>query len=147
MATADEALVRRFYEEMCNVHRNELATELFTADHQFHDPQVNTGVGPQGMVEAVSTYQDGLEGHWEIEELFAAGGRVVVRWTGSGRHVAPLNGMPPTGREIEVDAISIHRTEGGKIAETWGVWDTLGLLQQLGVVPSATASDPPGDQG
>jgi hypothetical protein len=24
-----------------------------------------------------------------------------------------------------------------KIAETWEVWDTLGFLQQLGVVPTA----------
>jgi hypothetical protein len=34
-----------------------------------------------------------------------------------------------------VDAIAIHRMRGGKIAETWEVWDTLGFLQQIGVVP------------
>jgi len=25
----------------------------------------------------------------------------------------------------------------GRIAETWEVWDTLGFLQQLGVVPTS----------
>jgi predicted ester cyclase len=61
---------------------------------------------------------------------------VVVRLTGSGKHVGEVNGIPPSGRPISVDAISIHRIEGGKIAETWEVWDTLGFLQQIGVVPA-----------
>ena len=60
----------------------------------------------------------------------------MVRWTGSGTHVAEVNGVPPTGNSIRVDAITIHRMQDGKIAETWEVWDTLGFLQQIGVVPA-----------
>lgn len=135
MSTTQEAVVRRFYEEMANGRHNEIADELFTPDHVLHDPQVPAQAGPRGITEAVSVYQDGLEGHWEIEELFSAGDRVVVRWTGSGRHVAELNGIPPTGKEVHVDAISVHRLDGDKIAESWEVWDTLGMLQQIGVVP------------
>ena len=137
MSAADEAVVRRFYEEMNNGRRNELASELFTADHVMHDPQVPTGVGPAGMAETVAVYQVGVDGHWGIEEMFSAGDRVVVRWTGSGTHVGEVNGIPPTGNKIRVDAITIHRMSDGKIAETWEVWDTLGFLQQLGVVPKA----------
>jgi steroid delta-isomerase-like uncharacterized protein len=136
MSAADEATVRRFYEEMNNGRRNDIAPELFTADHQMHDPQVPSGVGPQGMADVVSAYQKGVEGHWQIVELFSAGDRVVVRWTGTGTHVAEMNGIPATGRKVRVDAITIHRMSGGKIAETWEVWDTLGFLQQLGVVPA-----------
>ena len=61
----------------------------------------------------------------------------VLRWTGWGRHTVTLNGIPLMGRQINVDAISIHHITGGKIAETRTVWDTLGLLQRLGVVPAA----------
>ena len=136
MSAADEATVRRFYEQMNNERKNDLAPELFTADHQFHDPQVPGGVGPQGMAEVVSVYQKAVEGHWGIEEMFSTDDRVVVRWTGSGTHTAELNGIPPTGKKISVDAITIHRMDSGKIAETWEVWDTLGFLQQLGVVPA-----------
>ena len=60
-----------------------------------------------------------------------------MRWTGSGTHVAEVNGIPPTGKPISVDAITIHRMSSGQIAETWEVWDTLGFLQQLGVVPTS----------
>ncbi len=44
--------------------------------------------------------------------------------------------MPPTGTTIAVDAITIFRISHGKIAEEWTVWDALGLLQQVGAVPS-----------
>jgi len=137
MSAENEAVVRRFYEQMNNERKNELASELFTEDHIMHDPQVPAGTGPQGMVDVVSAYQKGVEGHWAIEELFSAGDKVIVRWTGSGTHVAELNGIPPTGKKIAVDAISIHQLRDGKIAESWEVWDTLGFLQQLGVVPAS----------
>jgi predicted ester cyclase len=127
MGASEEAVVRRFYEEMNNGRKNELAPELFTDDHVFHDPQVPADV--------VSVYQRSVEGHWAIEEIFSAGDRVVVRWTGSGTRVGEINGIPPTGRSIRVDAIAIHKVTGGKIAESWEVWDTLGFLQQIGAVP------------
>ena len=136
MSADDEAVVRRFYEEMCNGRQNDLAAEIFADGHELHDPQVPARPGPEGMAAVVSTYQNGVDGHWGIEELFSAGDRVVVRWVGSGTHVGEVNGIPPTNKPIRVDAISIHRMEGGKIAETWEVWDTLGFLQQLGVVPA-----------
>ncbi|TQC45233.1 ester cyclase [Rhodococcus sp. WS4] len=137
MGSAEEAVVRRFYEEMNNDRKNEIAAELFSSDHEMHDPQVPGGPGPAGMAAAISAYQDGVDGHWNIEEMFSAGDRVVVRWTGTGTHVGEMNGIPPTGNTIRVDAISIHRLADGKIAETWQVWDTLGFLQQLGAVPTS----------
>ncbi|MBV8296233.1 MAG: ester cyclase [Acidimicrobiia bacterium] len=136
MSAADEAVVRRFYEQMNNERKNELAPELFTESHVMHDPQVQAGKGPQGMADTVTAYQTGVDGHWGIEEIFSTDDRVVVRWTGSGTHVGEINGIPPTGNKVRVDAIAIHRMEGDKIAETWEVWDTLGFLQQLGVVPA-----------
>jgi steroid delta-isomerase-like uncharacterized protein len=135
MSAANEAVVRRFYEEMNNDRKLDLAPDLFTADHVFHDPQVPAADGPQGVADTVRAYQDGVDGHWQIEELFSAGDRVVVRWTGSGTHVGEMNGLPATGKSVRVDAITIHRMRDGKIAETWEVWDTLGFLQQLGAIP------------
>jgi predicted ester cyclase len=137
MSAADEAVVRRFYEQMCNERKNEIAPEVFAPDHRMHDPQVHAGDGPSAMADAISAYQQGVDGHWQIEEIFSAGDRVVARWTGSGTHVGDMNGIAPTGNKVKVDAISIHRVQDGKISETWQVWDTLGFLQQLGVVPTA----------
>ena len=135
MSAADEAVVRRFYEEMNNDRKLELAPELFTADHRMHDPQVPAPDGPDGMAAIVKVYQDGVQGHWQIEDIFSTDDKVVVRWTGSGIHVAEVNGIPATGKSISVDAITIHRMASGQIAETWEVWDTLSFLQQIEVIP------------
>ena len=137
MSAANEAVVRRFYEEMNNGRKLELAPELFASDHKFHDPQI-PGIpdGPDGVASTVKVYQAGLDGHWEIEDIFSAGDKVTIRWTGSGTHVGEVNGIPATGKKISVDAICVHRVVDGKIAETWEVWDTLGFLQQLGVLPA-----------
>src|SRR5438093_4429735 len=100
MSATDEAVVRRFFEEMCNGRKNQLAPELFTDDHQFHDPQVPAGPGPQGVADVISVYQEGVNGRWAVEDLFSAGDRVVARWIGSGTHVGEVNGIPPTGKDV-----------------------------------------------
>jgi predicted ester cyclase len=45
-------------------------------------------------------------------------------------------GLPPTGKSITMTGIEIFRIENGKIAELWGEANLLGLMQQLGILPS-----------
>ncbi|HZD65155.1 MAG TPA: ester cyclase [Acidimicrobiales bacterium] len=134
-ATAEERTVRRFYEEVCNEGREEVAPQLFTEDHRFHGPQGPTGDGPQGVVATVSAHRQAMREHRDVEDLFSTGDRVVVRWVGTGAPVGLVQNVADTQREVWVDAISIHRLEGGKIAETWEAWDTEGSLR----TPSAVA--------
>ena len=49
-------------------------------------------------------------------------------------------GMAATGKQSTVTGITIDRIVDGRFVESWTNWDTLGLMQQLGVVPAlATA--------
>jgi steroid delta-isomerase-like uncharacterized protein len=136
MSDDNERLVRRFFEEFCNDRRAEVADEIVAQDFVSYGPQAPPAVGPDGVKERVGLYQDAVDGHWEIQEIFSAGDRVVTRWIGSGTHQGELMGVAPTGAGIAVDAISVFRIEDGKIAEEWTVWDALGLLQQVGAVPA-----------
>ncbi len=43
--------------------------------------------------------------------------------------------IPATGRQVEVTGTVTYRLAGGKVVEYWGNFDTLGLMQQLGVLP------------
>jgi len=139
-SAANEALVRRFFDEFCNDRRGELAPELVADDYVSHGPQAPPAQGPDGVVARVGLYQEAVDGHWTIDEIFSAGDRVVVRWTGTGTHVGELMGVPPTDRPISVEATSIFRIADGKIAEEWTVWDALGLLQQIDAVPAPAAA-------
>ena len=137
MNEQNETLSRRFFEEVCNGRRLEVADEIIAPDHIFHEPQTPIPAnGPEGVKAAVRIYQEGLDGRWEVKDVVSDADRVVTRWVGHGVHNSELMGMAPTGREIHVDAITIHRIADGKIAEDWTVWDALGLLQQLGAVPT-----------
>jgi len=137
MPTENETLVRRFFEEFCNQRRGDVADELIADDYVSHGPQAPPAEGPDGVRDRVGLYQDAVDGHWDVEEIFSDGDRVIARWTGTGTHRGELMGVEPTGLPISVDAISIFRISNGKIAEEWTVWDALGLLQQVGAVPAA----------
>jgi steroid delta-isomerase-like uncharacterized protein len=139
-AEDNKALVRRFFEEVCNARNLGVADELFTANHTYHDPSSpSIGRGPEGMKQLMSTYQTAFpDAHWNIDAMLVTedGETVVTRWTGSGTNTSDLPGIPATGKKAMVPGIWIHRFSSGKIVESWNVWDTLGMLQQLGVVPT-----------
>jgi predicted ester cyclase len=61
---------------------------------------------------------------------------VVIQYTGRGTNTGAGNGLPATGKSVEVTGVTIFRIKGGKIAEEWNETDMLGLLKQLGLIPS-----------
>ena len=72
-----------------------------------------------------------------VEDVVAEGDEVVTRVTLRGTHQGESEEFgPPTGRRVEVQGITIHRIEGGKIVEEWNSYDNLSLLQQLGLAPA-----------
>jgi steroid delta-isomerase-like uncharacterized protein len=136
MSVENEALARRFFEELCNQRNGAVADEIVSAEYVSHGPQAPPAEGPEGVRARIAVYQDALEGYWDVQEILSAEeDRVVVRWIGRGTHTGELMGIPATGATIACDATTIFRITGGKIAEEWTVWDALGLLQQVGAVP------------
>jgi predicted ester cyclase len=75
------------------------------------------------------------EHHMRIDHLVVEGDLAAYRIVHRAKHTGEFFGIPPTGKEIRVTEMNIARLEGDKIAEQWSLWDGLGLLQQLGVVP------------
>src|ERR1041384_7007531 len=142
MSDQATAIVRRFFDEMCNERKLNIADELFSVDHVYHDPQTPTGPGPDGMRQVIAAYQTSFpNAYWQVHETIVAGNDVITRWTGKGTQDEPLMGIPATGRSVNVDGIWIHRVAGNQIVESWNVWDTLGMLQQLGVIPEMAQAE------
>lgn len=72
--------------------------------------------------------------HMKVVDLIAEGDKVVGRFTCSGTHLGDWLGHAPTGRRFEaVDEVSIFRLREGRIVHAWGIEDTLGRLEQLGL--------------
>jgi steroid delta-isomerase-like uncharacterized protein len=116
--------------------------ELAAPDYVGHDPsQPEDTRGPEGIKEFVGTYLAGFpDGKITIDEQLAEGDLVASRWTGRGTHKGELMGIPPTGKQVTVSGLTISRVKNGKVVEEWQNWDTLGMLQQLGVVPEMASA-------
>ena len=71
-----------------------------------------------------------------IDEVIEAAPHAITRFTLRGTQTAPFMGIPPTGRAITVSAIAILTVDNGKVTHLRAIFDQLGLLRQLGVVPS-----------
>ena len=139
MLTEDnKALMRRFIEEVFNKRNLAAIDELIAPNHIDHAAAaVGLPVGPEGSRQAIGMMLTAFpDMHVTIEDMIAEGDKVVFRMTLRGPQQGAFGSIPPTGKQVAVSTIDIVRIEGGKIAEEWGIDDMLGMLQQLGVVPS-----------
>ena len=74
--------------------------------------------------------------HVQLDDMVADGDKLVSRYTVHGTHEGELMGIPPTGKQVSVGGIAIDRFEDGQSVEHWEVFDQMGMMQQLGVIPA-----------
>jgi steroid delta-isomerase-like uncharacterized protein len=135
----NKTLVRRYWEEVWNQGNLAVVDELITADFDGHPApsDANFGRGPTGQKQFVDMYRTAFPDlRMTIEDMTAEGDRVAVRWTARGTNTGEMMGMPATGKHATVTGMFLNRLAAGKIAEGWGNFDALGMLQQLGVIPT-----------
>ncbi len=135
-AEENKSLVRRFVEEFWNEGNTAAADELMAPDAEIHMP---TGemVNLDGLKGFASMFRGSFpDWHSTAEELIAEGDKVAERWTGRGTHLGELQGIPPTGKRVEVPGSVFYRIVDGKIVEFRGLFNMMSLMQQLGAIPS-----------
>jgi predicted ester cyclase len=138
MSTEDnQALVRRYFEEVFSKGDFAAADEILAANHVNHFPGNPPGLpaGAEGYKQLLAIYRTALPDlHATIEDQVAEGDKVVTRTTSTGTSKGFLFELYPTGRSFVVTGITIDRIAGGKIVESWGNFDQLGLWQQIGLL-------------
>ena len=109
--------------------------ELYADRIRLHgytlEPMDKTSV--RGFYELVLAAFDGPQ--LVFHEVFGEDERLVIRFTMTGTHRGEFLGVPPTGRPIALEGITILHFENGRCVERWSSTDMLGLLVQLGAVP------------
>jgi steroid delta-isomerase-like uncharacterized protein len=139
-AEENKAVVRRINEEVWN------KGDLDVIDELIADEAVITVIGapepvrgPRGFREFVAMYRTAFPDlRLTVDEQVGEGEIVVTRWTATGTHEGDLMGIPATGKQATTAGININRISGGKLVQGWGLFDQLGLLQQLGAVSVPT---------
>ncbi len=137
----DKAVVRRFYEEL-NTGNVDAAVELLAATAVIHQSGTPGPMDRERFKQLGGMFFTAFpDARHELEDMIAERDQVATRFTFRGTHHGDLMGMPPTGKQVTVPGIALDRIAGGKIVERRIESDQLGLLQQLGVIPT------PGETG
>jgi len=137
-------VIHRWFDEVWNQGREETIDELFPADG------IAYGLGEAGSEvrgpAAFKVFWNNMrtaipDVHIRIEDTIVEGEKAVVRVVLKGTHLGEGLGLAPTGRPVSFSGIVIVKVISGQIVEGWQNWDQLGLLQQVGAVPSPQAED------
>ena len=141
MTAETNKLVMSRFLEFINTASETLASELISPNATFYVPgRPESMRGPIGYLEIIGMMRGGFPDiQWTLEEMIAEGDKIAARFTMRGTHQGTFFGVPPTGRKIVVQAMNFYRLSGGHFVEERGQPDLLGLMQQIGAVPTATA--------
>ena len=133
----NKALVRRVVEETWNNKNLSVIDEFLSPDYIHHSLPPGMPRNRDGYKQMVRMHHSAFpDFHLTIEDIGAEGDKVVLRFYWSGTHEGEFMGMAPTGKKVKVTAICMHRIEDGKEMEQWAEANSMGLMQQLGIMPS-----------
>jgi steroid delta-isomerase-like uncharacterized protein len=138
MSTDNKEIARRLMEDVWNNRQLDVVDELVDASYVHHDPNSpDFGEGPESYRARVTFYTNAFPDlRFVIDDVIAEEDRVVLRWQASGTHQGELLGIPATGRTGGGPGINVMQFRNGKIVHDWVLWDALGLLRQLGALPT-----------
>jgi steroid delta-isomerase-like uncharacterized protein len=134
----NKVIARRIVDESWTKHNPSILDGIFSNDAVLHDPQNPTvAKGPQGAKSTLARYLRAFPDlKITIEREIADGDYVVQHLRASGTNTGEFNGMPATGKNTSVTGVMTSKIKDGKVIEAWSLFDSLGLLQQLGVLPA-----------
>jgi predicted ester cyclase len=135
-----KALMRRWFEEA-----NNGKTAFMAVFDELHAIDIVGHGGDGGEIRGLNHFKkecdEWLSGfpdlHFTIDDMIVEGDKVAIRTTWTGTHKGEIKGILPTNKKVTAWEIEIDRIVDGKIAEIWTRYDTLGLMQQLGLVPTS----------
>jgi steroid delta-isomerase-like uncharacterized protein len=131
-------LIKRFYEDVIANGDLALVDELTTDDLADHvEGLPGQPAGREGVKFFVSAMRQAFPvlRVKSIEPTMTDGNLEAARVIITATHEGELMGVGATGKTVEFESIDIIRVEDGKVAEHWGVTDTMSLMQQLGAIP------------
>lgn len=131
-----KAVARSYFEELTNKQDTGFVDQLFTDDIAFYDPAIVPDGEAHGHAEVRQFFSLFFavfpDVHFEIDDFFAEGRRVAIRFTWTGTHKTEFLGVELKERHVVVPGIDIFHIRDGKIAEVRVAFDRGHLLQQLG---------------
>jgi steroid delta-isomerase-like uncharacterized protein len=139
MSQENKTIARNYIEQVWNAHQVDHLEKFVAKDVVHHDaPGVTDYDSVKQFVAMTLAAVPDLK--ITIDDEIAEGDRVVQHQSCSGTQKGELLGMPATGKHFVFPGVFIFRVSNGKIAEMWGVGDTMSMMQQIGLMPANAPS-------
>ena len=124
--------------ELWNTGRAELAAELYDTNAEYHGP-AGTIHGLQQITGYLASLHRGFpDFKLDIKQTLVESDHIAIRWTCTGTHKGEFQGIPATGKRVEIDGMTTGEIKNGKIAQEYVFFDQLSMLQQMGLAPAST---------
>lgn len=138
MAQDNATIIRRFVDEVITQGKIDSAAQYAWEDVVEQAPMPGQGPGLDGLKDALRAMRAGFPDIvFSIQEQITEGDKVVSRFEWTGTHKGEFLSVPATGPHVHVWGIVIDRLKDGRIKDTRIIMDTLGLMAQLGALPSS----------
>jgi steroid delta-isomerase-like uncharacterized protein len=132
----NKAIARQFY-KLIETGDLDLADEVVAEDYVNHNAIPGQTPGLAGYKEAISALRASVPDiQYTIDDQIAEGDKVLTRYRATGTHQGEFLGVPASGKPLTFRALVLQRVVNGKIQESWLEMDMLGLMQQMGALPT-----------
>lgn len=132
--STNEAVVRRFIDEILNRGRFELIPELIHPEYRYHGPdgsELHGGDALAGLLRGFRAGFSDLEAR--VLTTVDQGDVIALTMTLTGTHDGDFDGIPATGARLELPIAIFTTLVDGQIIEDREYYDTSTMLDQLGV--------------
>lgn len=113
--------------------------DMFNDSNFKRDVVMHANPDVIGIDSARAMYANYVNGFSNIKftivDVFGQGDKLVKHWNFKGKHTGPFFGIPATGKDVNVEGVTLVKMRGGKIAEEQDFFDNLAFMQQLGLMP------------
>ena len=128
------------YEEVWNQGNLNFIEKVFSPEFRDYPPKRFLELpvlGRESLYDAARSLRAAMpDFHDQMIQCVAEGNLVYYLGRITGMHTAPYLRLPPLGNRISLTSISGFHLENGMIVERWGIFDEMGMMQQMGIAPA-----------
>jgi steroid delta-isomerase-like uncharacterized protein len=137
LTQSNAAIVRCFVDEVINKGDMNVAAQFAWEDVVEQVPLPGRRPGLEGLKDIFRSMRTAFPDlDFAIKEQISEGDKVASRFEWTGTREGAFLGVPATGKAVRVWGMVIDQLQAGRIKQTRILMDTLGLMMQLGVIPS-----------
>ncbi|MDQ5809678.1 MAG: ester cyclase [Actinomycetota bacterium] len=138
----NKSIVRRFVDEVQSKGDIDAIDEICSPEFVNHSAPPGVPSNCEGVKQVTAMFRQAFpDSYFTVEDMVAEGDKVATRKTFHGTHQGEFMGIPPTGQQVSTGLIDVVRIVDGKVVEHWSMGDNLGMMQQLGVIPTPEQSE------